>query len=321
MSTQERLGQTLINRLKYRHWALLELLAVDHNLHRAADALNVTQPTATKMLADVERAFGFLLFDRVARGLRPTELGTEVIHFARLMLTEIDRFTRDLESKRRGGFGQLTIGAIMGAAPDLVARAVTDLKARRPLMTIRVLGETSDQVSKLLELREIELAVGRFSGPLQHNHFDFEPLAIETLQIVVRASHPLATTLPRRLADIGDAAWILQPMSSPARQLMEEEFARTGMPTPRNLVESGSIFAMLQLLQGSDTVAVLPESVGRDHVRMGLVRVLPIRVASKLKGFGILTRKGETLSSAAQELIATLRLHASKSRRNPGAGP
>jgi len=262
------------------------------------------------MLADIEQAFGFLLFDRVARGLQPTDLGVEVTRFARLMLTEIDRFARDLESKQRGGHGQLTIGAIMGAAPDLVARAVIELKATRPLLTVRVLGETSDQIASLLERREIELAVGRFSGPLQHNWFDFEPLANETLQVVVRSQSPLASAPPAGLEDLAGCAWILQPMSSPARELMEEEFARAGMPTPRNLVESGSIFAMLQLLQASDSVAVLPESVGRDHVRMGLLTVLPIPVGSKLRGFGLLTRKGETLSPAAAEFTRRLRAQA-----------
>ena len=41
----------------------------------------------------------------------------------------------------------------------------------RPRLNIRILGETSDQIIVLLERHEIELAIGRFTDPLQHNKF------------------------------------------------------------------------------------------------------------------------------------------------------
>ena len=66
-----------------------------------------------------------------------------------------------LTAKRRGGHGQLTVGAIMGAAPDVLAMAVTELKSERPLLNVRILGETSDQVVQLLHRREVDLQVVR----------------------------------------------------------------------------------------------------------------------------------------------------------------
>jgi LysR substrate binding domain. len=74
----------------------------------------------------------------------------------------------------------LTVGAIMGAAPDLLAMAVAALKTESPLLNVRILGETSDQVVQLLHRREVDLALGRLTSPLQHNDFSFEPLARET---------------------------------------------------------------------------------------------------------------------------------------------
>ncbi|MGA7813709.1 helix-turn-helix domain-containing protein, partial [Caballeronia sp.] len=62
----------LINRLKFKHLALLVALDDARNLHQAADAINVAQPSASRMLSDIEEAFGFLLFERNARGMQPT---------------------------------------------------------------------------------------------------------------------------------------------------------------------------------------------------------------------------------------------------------
>lgn len=297
----------LVNRLRQKHWALLAALGESPTLNAAAARIAVTQPAATKMLADIETAFGFPLFDRHPRGLRATVLGEQVIGHARHAQSALTRFVEDLENKRRGGHGQLVIGAIMGAAPDVVAKAVARIKAERPLLNVRIVGETSDQIALLLERREIELAVGRLANQLQHDSVDFRPLANETMQVIVRQGHPLVRR--RRaleLADLMGWPWVLQPLASPARQLLEQEFAKANLGTPRNAIECSSVFAILQLLQSTDAVAVVSESVVRDHVRGGLLRQLPIPVGKDLKGFGVLTRKADPLSDAAAALVRHL---------------
>ena len=297
----------LLGRLRFRHLALLVALDDHRNLRRAADAVHLAQPSATKLVHDLEQVFGFPLFERLPRGMLPTELGSEVLAFARRMLVDLDRFTQDLDSKRKGGYGQLAIGAIMGAAPDVVARAMADIKQRRPLLAIKLLGETSDEIVSLLLSRKIDLAVGRFSNPLQHNAIDYEDLGNEPLCIVARKGHPYGRFRSLELNKLADSAWVLQPLTSPARQILEQEFGQAGMMTPANMVECTSIFATLQLLQKSDAVAMLPESVVRDHLDAGLLARLALTVGKSLPGFGILLRRGEPLSPSATEFVESLR--------------
>lgn len=304
----------LVNRLRLKHWALLAALAEADTLARAAVAISVTQPSATKMLADIEAAFEFPLFERHPRGMRATPLGEEVVAYARRSQAGLGRFLEELEIKRRGGHGQLVIGAIMGAAPDLVARAVAEMKRERPLLGIRILGETSDQIGVMLERHEIELAVGRFSMLLPHNALAFTALAHEVMQVVVRHGHPLLRRRGLDLAVLMDWPWVLQPLATPARQLLEEEFASASVGTPANLVECASIFATLQLLQTSDAVGALPESVVRDHVRAKLLHTLAVPIGKDLRGFGILTRMNEPLSETAAAFVTHLRRFANANK-------
>jgi DNA-binding transcriptional LysR family regulator len=297
----------LVGRLRFRQLSLLVALGEHRNLHRAAEAVHLAQPSATKLIHDLEQLFEVPLFERLPRGMQPTELGNEVLGFAKRALVDLERFAGDLEAKRKGGYGQLMIGAIMGAAPDVVARAMADMKKERPLLSIRLMGETSDEIVALLLEGKIDLAVGRFSNPLQHNLIDYEVLGNEILYIVARSAHPLARERRLLLPMLSDCPWILQPLTSPARQILEQEFGQAGMKTPTNVVECTSIFATLQLLQKSDAVAMLPESVVRDHLRAGLLARLKVNVGKSLPGFGILTKRGEPFSATAMEFIERLR--------------
>lgn len=305
--SEELLMQRLQNRLRLKHFALLRTLGECRNLHLAAEELNMTQPSATKLLQDVESLLGLPLFLRHSRGLKPTPLGEEVISYAQLMLGQLRHFTADLESKRHGGHGFLSIGAIMGAAPDLVAPAVARMKIRYPKLTIQLLGDTSDQVMQLMEAHQLELAICRFSAAEQHAHFSFEALGNEKLLFVVSPDNPLVHKPPASIGELNNEAWVVQPLSSPSRVLLEREFANQNLPRPGNLIECSSIFAALQIVQQTHAVTHLPEPVVREALQAGRVVALPLIHHVALPEYGLLTRRGARLSPAAEEFIETLR--------------
>ena len=89
----------------------------------------------------------------------------------------------------------------------------------------------------MLEQGEIELAVGRPAKAEDLQHFSFSPLANEQMVLAVRRGHPL---LRQRQADLSVLVrwpWVLQPPSSPSRQLFETELALAGVASPANVVE------------------------------------------------------------------------------------
>ena len=163
------------------------------------------------------------------------------------------------------------------------------------------------QCLAMLEQGEIELAVGRPARAEDLRHFSFTPLANEQMVLAVRCGHPLLRRRDTDLATLVRWPWVLQPPSSPSRQLFETELAHAGVDSPANVVECSSVFAVLQIIQGTDSVAAVSESVVRDHVRAGLIEVLPLRFGQVLQSFGILSRRGEMLSQVAQDFAGCLR--------------
>ncbi|HEY0294098.1 MAG TPA: LysR family transcriptional regulator [Bordetella sp.] len=311
------LHRGLFNRLRYKHLHMLVVLGSSQNLHRAALNLNMSQPAATRMLHEIEDMFGCPLFERMPRGMRPTALGRQMVRFAEAALNSLDRCAEDLAARQQGGYGYLAIGTIMGAAPDLVMDAVARMKAQNPQMRLRIMGDTSDQVIRLLDQNRIDVAIARRNPETNGDQYVFEPLGNEQLLIVTRSGHPLSRRRKLGLDElVHDWPWILQPPDSPARIALDQALQRLSLPAPADIIECSSVYSMQQLVQLTDAIMVLSESALRDYLKMGLVKALPVQLtgafAETLAPFGILMRRNEPLTQEQRTFIALLREQAAR---------
>ncbi|MCS3420890.1 LysR family transcriptional regulator [Pseudomonas yamanorum] len=302
------ISRHLFNRLRYKHLHMLVALSSSQNLHRASQSLNMSQPAATRMLREIEDMFACDLFERLPRGMRPTALGKELIRFAESALSGLDRCAEELMVRQQGGYGYLSIGTIMGAAPDLVMDSIAQIKTLNPQMRIRIMGDTSDQVIQLLEQGRIDLAIARRNAATDSEHYSFEPLGNERMLVVVHAGHPLAQREHLPLAElVSDWPWILQPQTSPARIGFDEALQHLALPQPADIIECSSVYSMQQLIQLTDAIMVLSESALRDYLKMGLVVALPVVLEVQLAPFGMLLRKGDPVSRELGLFIDMLR--------------
>lgn len=298
--------EILSRRLKFRHLALLDALEQTHNMHLAAQQIGLTQPAATKILQDIEQLFGFAIFERLPRDMRPTELGAFVVRYAQQTLNATGKFVEELADMQQGGYGNLLLGAIIDPAPDILSMAIIKIKERRPLLMVRIITHTSDQLLSNLEQKKLDLVIGRYTSPHQHNLFNFRNLTVDPICVVAGPAHPLRHKTNLRMKDLAEWPWILHPMTSPGRKLLEDTFSRHDMRTPANIVETTSVFATLKLLQASDMVATLPYSVIRDYIVHGMLAQLPVTIDRQIDDYGILTRKCDPLSGAAEEFISII---------------
>ncbi|WP_457589021.1 LysR family transcriptional regulator [Ensifer canadensis] len=302
----------LTNRLRFKHLRLIDLIARGGSLHRVAAEMNMTQPAATKILQDAEGFLGVRLFERGPRGMTPTDIGAFVADYAARTLAETGRFSDALDNLKAGGFGALSIGAIMATTPGLLPKAIAELKRRRPLMTIQLLAATSDILLNALERQEISMAIGRFTEPSNALAFDLEPLAREELWIFAERGHPLAGRSDLTLAETATLPWVLQRKTSPMRCLLESAFREAGVGGLENFVETTSVFATLHLVREAGMIACLPKSILQEGVGSGCFVRLPVDLPNQLGPLGIITRRGEKASANVEDFIDVVRTVAAR---------
>lgn len=309
---------SLLLRLRTRQLALLNLLDTERNLGRAASALHISQPAASKLLQQLEDTFGVQLFERHARGMVPTDYGDILIRYARRMLTDFGFVREEMLALSSGLRGMLRIGSVPGAVPELLAPTLAQYKLSHPRVAVSVTIETSNIMIKQLARGEVDLVLGRQTEGHDEGDYISVPLLDEALVVVARASHPLAGRTSVAFSDLADMPWILQPPGSPQRIRFDATLHESGIDTQLNITESASTIVTTTLLEISDMVAVMPASLAAHYGRQGVLAVLPVDLSVRLPPIYLVTRHNQSLSPAADQFVAQLHSYA-KSYLGPPA--
>jgi DNA-binding transcriptional LysR family regulator len=165
--------------------------------------------------------------------MTPTVFGESVIRYARLLLAHLEHLRDELDSLAAGNRGKVLIGAIIAAAPLVLAHVIADIKQREPRLEVSILNDTSDVLLAMLAQGRLDFVIGRTMDDLKRDDLQFEKLWDEALSVVAGVNHPLAKARELNLKDLGERAWILYPQATPMRRLLELVFRDAGMPTRR----------------------------------------------------------------------------------------
>ncbi|GAB3626453.1 LysR family transcriptional regulator [Pandoraea terrae] len=295
-----------------QHLRLLLAIEERGSLRQAADELALTQPAVTKMLQDMEALLGVPLFERHVRGLRPTRFGATATRYAKLVFSDMAGFRDELAALESGKIGKVRVGAVMAPTPVLLAEVIRRLKRDHPLLDVSVQVDTSDVLVPLLERDQLDLVLGRVPEGWDTSLLEFDQLGEEGLAIVVCRDHPLVKRRKPSFEELATFPWIMQPLPSPMRALVDRSFADAGVTPPSSTIETAAVLMTTSLLPGSDLVAVLPASVAAFYARLDVLKVLPVPLPRKLGPYGIVTRRGRPLSASMSLLVDTLRAAAAE---------
>ncbi|MDE2429471.1 MAG: LysR family transcriptional regulator [Burkholderiales bacterium] len=175
-------------------WNLVRgfVAVVEHgSLTRGAESLGLSQPTLSRQIAELEKALGGALFERVARGLKLTAAGENLVEPARHMMAAARSLSMASVSQGEelSGTVRITASEIVSAfvLPDLLRQ----LAQQYPDIQIELVA--SNQLSNLLE-READIAI-RMIRPVQ-NALIARHLADWSLGFYATRSYLEATGLP-----------------------------------------------------------------------------------------------------------------------------
>ena len=297
----------LSSRMKTRQLTLLMHLDEKRSILRAAEAANMTQPAASKMLAELEDTLGVALFVRHARGVEPTWYGEVLVRHARNALLELQEAQVEIANLKSGVTGHASIGTVVTSATSLVPMAVAELKARSPRILVNIEMDFSEVLVRQLLAGKLDIVVARIYHPDGLAELNFEPFGEAPHAMYARADHPLMRKRALRLNDLVGQTWVLPPRGNVLRDRLSVLFLEQRLELPKQVVETASLPIIISLLQLSEMVSALPSEIVRPYCESGVLKKLPIKLDLRLGEAGIVTRRDVELSPSARAMLDSLR--------------
>ncbi|WP_104205414.1 LysR substrate-binding domain-containing protein [Billgrantia saliphila] len=294
-------------RLKLRHFQLFLALDELRNLHRAAARLGMSQPAASKLLADIESQLDVKLFERHARGLTPNWYGEVMIRHARTMLSELRHTGEELNALRAGNAGMVAVGTVMAPAVTLLTSAIERVHRDRPRLRVSVDVNVSQVLIPRLLEGEFDFAITRIPAGFPAERFVFEEIGEEDICFVCREGHPLTGCSPLTLRDMAAYPWSLQPPGALMRQRVDRLFLHHGVSLPAQIVDTPDVLVSLALVDKSDTITATTREVAGLLCAPQRFRILPFREVLSVQPYGLVSLRDQRLSPGAGALMGTLR--------------
>lgn len=223
----------------------------------AARSVNVSQPSLSAQIAEMEASLGVQLIERSRRGAMFTAAGEELVRRARNILREVE----DLKAVARLGqdalAGRLRLGVLPTIGPYLLPLASRELHTRFPELRLSVREERTIDLDDHLQAGEFDTII---SSAIDHENVRHAPLFSERLYACAPPEDVLSQGEgPVRLKDLKGHALltlgqghrlnaIIRELAAASGAVVSSEYEGTSLDAIRLMAEMGAGVAILPSL-------------------------------------------------------------------------
>lgn len=280
---------------------------VDHQgFSRAAAQLHVTQPTVSKMIAQLEQSLDLVLLERVGKRFTLTDAGAVVLARGRALLAmheELNVELADLQQLRRG---ELRLGVTQQAHQPL-APLLAAYHRQHPDIELKLFEGGTQSIES--DLRNGTLEMGSLLDYAGNAHiwqkFDAFPLVRSPLCLLAPADSTWRGRKSVALRELADSPFIFYGESFALNDIVADACARAGFQ-PKVSGRSGQWDFVASLVRLGVGIAILPK-LFCDTLPRGQFTVATLAEPALEWKLMLAWRRGAHLSFAARAWLDLVR--------------
>ncbi|WP_066265584.1 LysR family transcriptional regulator [Hydrogenophaga palleronii] len=308
------LRNRLLGRARLRHLHVFVKVAELQTVKKAADAVGITQPSATQCLADLEKLLECNLFLRHSQGMALTRAGELLLPLARRMLGLVDDTATRAAEIAQGAVGVIRIAAISAAIGSHLGEALPAFARQQSQTVIELIEADAQRHASLLANREVDCTICRRPSVMPAG-WSFIPLWADQFGIVAGASHPLSRKRRVNMSDLLSNTWLVPPSSIAAREVLDRFFS-TATPSVRHYnIVCASPTMLWTLLSKEPLLSLVPLSVMQRFLQTGLLTQIRWTQEMPFDDIGVLVAEADR-GQALDALLSFLQTYATQNLRN-----
>ena len=277
----------------------IDVVAREGSIRKAAEKLAITSTALNRRILALEDEIGTPLFERLPGGVRLNTAGELFIQHVRMQITDLSRVLShisDLSGIRRG---HVRIGAGPEFVGSFLPTQVSEYRKQHDQVTFEIVRLGAE--STLSNLRSLEIDIGIVFDSVLPSDIQIMATAIQNLNVIMSANHPLASSKELRLQDCAMYPIIMPRTAGGIRTLIDVGLLRSSVNLEQTIISDSYDFMTnyicheeilgFQIPLGmspylTDRNDIIYRSFKKDDVPTGLIhivqskgRVLPVAAA------------------------------------------
>ena len=302
----------MIEKLEY-----IIALAREKHFSRAAESCNVSQPTFSAGIKQLEETFGVLLVQRGSRFRGFTPEGERVLEWARRIVGDTRAMKQDIDALKRGLAGNIKIAAIPTALA-MTAMLTTPYRAKHPDVRFSVVSKTSIEILRLLDNLEVDAGLTYLDNePV--GRVNTVPLYLEEYRLLTSPTGILGDRQRVTWAEVGDIPLCLLTPDMQNRRIIDGLLRSAGRE-PSPTLESNSMIVLFAHVRTGKWASIMPAKLAETLGLTDNVRSIPIVEPAATHTVGLVVPHREPMTPLIAALVVEARqLAAELARSNPQA--
>jgi len=221
--------------ISHAHLRSFHAVATHGSFTRAAEMLNITQPTLSGQVKDLEQRYGTKLFVRLGRRIELTDIGKSAFNITRLLFRHEEEVEHLLQSARALTSGELRVAA---DSPYIATPLLAQFQRIYPGIQISIQYGNSRQLMSWIESRRCDIAFLP-NVPAGDDKLYSIPLAPDRLVVFVSQEHDWAERRSVSLDELVTQRIVLREQGSRTRSIFEEAIRDAGLALDNVMEISG----------------------------------------------------------------------------------
>lgn len=290
--------------MNLKHVEAFRAVMTSGSMTAAAKELFTSQPNVSRLISQLERETGLMLFQRTGARLIPTSEGTAFFREVERAYVGLQGLASAAAQIRDLGTGRLRIASMPSAGLTLVPRAIARFQRLHPGVTVSLHMNTSGTINHWTASQFCDVGVVVYVS--EASNCDVELLSTVPALCVLPADHRLAKKSVIRPADLQGESFISLCHGDGTRTQVDELFARAGVERVL-AIESQYAAMCCEMVRCGMGVTLAHPIVARDFAGPGIAirRFLPDVLFSNYLLFPP-HRPRERIASAFVEVLREL---------------